>query len=121
LFAGLAILISSLGVFGLASFVAEQRTKEIAIRKVLGASVARLWRMLSKDFVILVVISFLIAIPVSWYLMSDWLQQFEYRTQLSWSIFFIAGSGTLFITLAAVSSQAIKASLANPSKNLRSE
>ena len=121
LFAGLALVISCLGVFGLASFMAEQRTKEIAIRKVLGASVGRLWRMLSKDFVILVLISFLIAIPFSWYLMRDWLQQFEYRTQITWSIFFFAGSGTLFVTLAAVSSQAIKAALANPSRNLRAE
>ena len=120
-FAGLAIFISCLGIFGLASFVAAQRTKEIGIRKVLGASVARIWRMLAADFVILVSISILISIPVTWYLMTDWLQRFEYRTELSWSIFLYASSATLLITLATVSFQSVKAALANPVGSLKSE
>jgi len=121
IFAGLAVFISCLGMFGLASFVAEQRTKEIGIRKVLGASAIRLWRMLSKDFVILVTFSISISIPLSWYFMNHWLEQFEYRTEITWSIFMIAGAGSLFITLSTVSFQSIKASLANPVKSLRSE
>jgi putative ABC transport system permease protein len=121
MFAGLAIFISCLGILGLASFVAEQRTKEIGIRKVLGASAVRLWRMLSKDFVILVTISLLIAIPLSWYFMNNWLQQFEYKTDITMSIFAIAGCSALLITLATVSFQSIKAALTNPVKSLRSE
>lgn len=120
-FAGLAILISCLGLFGLASFVAEQRTKEIGIRKVLGASVANLWRMLSKDFVVLVVISCLLSIPLAWYGMTTWLEKYEYRTTVSWWIFAISGFGALMITLLTVSFQAIKAALINPAKSLRSE
>jgi putative ABC transport system permease protein len=121
LFAGLAIFISCLGIFGLASFVAEQRTKEIGIRKVLGASVVRLWRMLSKDFVILVAISLSIATPLSWYFMDHWLQQFVYRTEITAWIFVMAGSGALFLTLVTVSFQSIKAALVNPAKSLKSE
>lgn len=120
-FAGLAILISCLGLFGLAAFVAEQRTKEIGIRKVLGASVANLWRMLSKDFVVLVVISCLLSIPLAWYGMTTWLEKYEYRTTVSWWIFAISGFGALMITLLTVSFQAIKAALINPAKSLRSE
>jgi ABC-type antimicrobial peptide transport system permease subunit len=121
IFTGLAILISCLGLFGLASFVAEQRTKEIGVRKVLGASVQNLWGMLSKDFVWLVFISLLIASPIAWYFMSGWLDKFEYRTNLSWSVFAIAGVGALTITLLTVSFQAIKAALMDPVKSLRSE
>ena len=121
LFAGLAIFISCLGIFGLASFIAEQRTKEIGLRKVLGASAVSLWRMLSKDFVTLVTISFVIAIPLSWYFMDHWLRQFAYKTEITVWIFVIAGVGALFFTLAAVSFQSIKAALANPAKSLRSE
>jgi ABC-type antimicrobial peptide transport system permease subunit len=121
LFAVLAIFISCLGLFGLASFVAEQRTKEIGIRKVLGASVANLWQMLSKDFVILVFISCLIAAPISWYCMNKWLQNYTYRTDISWWIFVAAGAGALMITLLTVSFQAIKAAMSNPVKSLRTE
>jgi ABC-type antimicrobial peptide transport system permease subunit len=121
LFAILAIFISCLGLFGLASFVAEQRTKEIGIRKVLGASVANLWQLLSKDFVILVIISCLIATPIAYYFMNDWLQKYTYRTQISWWIFALSGLGALIITLLTVSFQAIKAAVANPVKSLRTE
>jgi putative ABC transport system permease protein len=120
-FAVLAIIISCLGLFGLASFVAEQRTKEIGIRKVVGASVFNLWKMLSKDFVVLVVISCFIAIPVSYYFMSGWLQKYQYRTEMSWWIFGITIVGALVITLLTVSYQAIKAAVMNPVKSLKSE
>src|SRR3970040_770389 len=102
-FSSLAILISCMGIFGLASFMAEQRTKEIGVRKVLGATVFNLCSMLSKDFVILVIISFLIARPASYYLMSNWLQNYEYRTEISWKVFAVAGAGALIITLLTVS------------------
>jgi ABC-type antimicrobial peptide transport system permease subunit len=121
IFSSLAILISCSGLFGLASFVAEQRTKEIGIRKVMGASVINLWRMLSRDFVILVTIACAIAIPLSSYFMNDWLLQYNYRTPLSWYIFAGAGVGALIITLLTVSYQAVKAALMNPVKSLRSE
>jgi putative ABC transport system permease protein len=117
----LAIFISCLGLFGMASFVAEQRTKEIGIRKVLGASVVTVWRLLSKDFMILVIISLLIAIPVAWYFMNDWLQNFQYRTTITWWVFAVSGAGALLITLLTVSFQTIKAALGNPAKSLRSE
>jgi len=120
-FAGLAILISCIGLFGLASFVAEQRTKEVGIRKVLGASVANLWNMLSKDFVVLVLLSCLIAMPVAYYFLHQWLQQYQYRTNIAWWIFAAAAAGAMVITLFTVSFQAIKAALANPVKSLRSE
>ncbi len=120
-FAILAIFISCLGLFGMASFVAEQRTKEIGIRKVLGASVINLWRLLSKDFLLLVLISLAIAIPLAYYFMNNWLQDYEYRTNISWWIFFAAGMGALVITLFTISFQAINAALANPIKSLRSE
>jgi putative ABC transport system permease protein len=121
LFTSLAIFISCLGLFGLASFMAEQRTKEIGVRKVMGASVFNLWRLLSKDFVILVVISFLIATPTSYYFLTNWLQKYEYHTEISWWIFAISGAGALAITLLTVSFQSIKAALTNPVTSLRSE
>jgi hypothetical protein len=121
LFAALTILISCLGLFGLASFMAARRTKEIGVRKVLGASVLNLWQMLSRDFVVLVLISLCIAVPVAWYFMHDWLQDFPYHTNLSWWIFASAGSGALIITLLTVSYQCIRAALANPVKSLRIE
>ncbi len=121
IFAVLAILISCLGLFGLASFVAEQRTKEIGIRKVLGASVLNLWSLLSKDFVVLVVIAFFIATPIAYYFLSNWLQKYEYRTEISWWIFALSGFGALVITLLTVSFQSVKAALMNPVKSLRSE
>ena len=120
-FAVLAIFISCLGISGLASFVAEQRTKEIGVRKVMGASIVNLWGMLSKDFLLLVAISLLLAIPAAWYLMSNWLQKYEYRSTMSWWIFAVAGVGALTITLITVSYQSIKAAMANPVKSLRSE
>jgi ABC-type antimicrobial peptide transport system permease subunit len=120
-FAILAIFISCLGIFGLASFVAEQRTKEIGVRKVLGASVFNLWKMLSKDFVLLVVIALVIAIPTAYYFMSGWLEKYEYRTEIAWWVFAASGIGALLITLCTVSFQSIRAALANPVNSLRSE
>ncbi|MEO3402868.1 ABC transporter permease [Mucilaginibacter sp. CAU 1740] len=120
-FAVLAIFISCLGLFGVASFIAEQRVKEIGIRKVLGASVLSIWGSLSKDFVILVGIALLIAVPVSWYLMHQWLQHYTYRTGLSWWVFGLTGVGAVLITLLTVSYHSIKAALTNPVKSLRSE
>jgi putative ABC transport system permease protein len=120
-FAVLAILISCLGLFGLASFVAEQRTKEIGVRKVLGASVFDVWQLLSKEFVLLVILSLFIAAPIAYYFMYGWLLNYQYRAELSWWIFAIAGIGALAITLLTVSFQAIKAAIANPVKSLRTE
>ncbi|MFC0514821.1 ABC transporter permease [Mucilaginibacter angelicae] len=119
--ASLAIFISCIGLFGMASFMAEQRTKEIGVRKVLGATVFGLWRLMSKDFVILVIISLFIAIPIAYYFLHSWLQNYSYRTNLSWWIFAATALGTVMITLLTVSYQSIKAALANPVKSLRSE
>ena len=120
-FAALAIAISCLGLFGLTSFVAEQRKKEIGVRKILGASVFNLWTLLSKDFVTLVLISFLVATPMAYYFMHNWLQNYQYRTAMSWWVFLAAGCGALTITLVTVSFQSIKAALTNPVKSLRTE
>lgn len=120
-FSGLAILICCLGLFGLASFVAEQRIKEIGVRKVLGARVTDLWALLSGDFVKLVILSCLISMPLSYFLMSKWLQNYALHTSLSLWIFVISGVGILLITLATVSYQALKAALMNPVKSLRTE
>ena len=117
----IAICISCLGLFGLAAFSAEQRNKEIGIRKVLGASVTGIVELLSKDFLKLVLIAFLIAIPIAWWAMNKWLQGFAFRIQISWWMFAIAGFATVLIALFTVSSQAIKAALSNPVKSLRSE
>ena len=121
IFAGLAIFISCLGIFALASYMSEQRTKEIGVRKVLGASEINLWGLLSRDFMTLVGISLLIAIPSAYLSMSNWLQQFAYRTDIKWWMLVSAGVGTLAITLITVSYQSIKAARANPVKSLRSE
>jgi hypothetical protein len=121
IFAVLAIFISCLGLLGLASFVAEQRTKEIGIRKILGASVANLWSMLSRDFVRLVFISCLVAIPIAYYLLNSWLQKFDYHTTISVWMLFGTVAGALTITLLTVSYQAIKAALMNPAISLKSE
>ena len=120
-FASLAIFISCLGLFGLAAFVAEQRTREIGIRKVLGASIFNLWGMLSANFVKLVVLSQLIASPIAWYFMHMWLQHYHYRAEMSWWIFAVTWAGAMLITLLTVSFQAVKTALANPVKSLRSE
>ena len=117
----LAIFISCLGLFGLASFTAEQRVKEIGVRKVLGASVFNLWRLLSKDFVILVLLSCAIAIPVGWYFMNEWLKNYQYRTSINVEVFVAVVLVAMVITLLTVSFQAIKAALANPVKSLRTE
>ncbi len=121
-FAGLAIIISCLGLFGLAAFTAQKRRKEIGIRKVVGASVANITTMLSKDFLILVSLSLLIAFPVSWWLMNNWLQSFAYRINISPLVFLITGLTVLIITICTVSFQSIKAAIANPVKSfLRTE
>jgi putative ABC transport system permease protein len=117
----LAIFISCLGLFGLASFVAEQRKKEIGVRKVLGASVYSLWRMLSKEFALLVFISCLIAIPLAWYYLHSWLKQYDYRTTISFWIFIVSAIIALVITITTVSFQAIRAAIANPVESLRTE
>ena len=120
-FAFLAIFISCLGLFGLATFTAVQRTKEIGVRKVLGASVPQIIAMLSGSFIKLIVISMFIAFPVAWYFMNKWLENFAYKVHLGWIIFFIAGSVAVMIALLTVSYQAIKAAIANPVKSLRTE
>jgi putative ABC transport system permease protein len=120
-FAGLAIFISCLGLFGLAAYVAEQRTKEIGIRKVLGASIVQVWLMLSRDFIVLVVISCVIASPVALYYLHNWLQQYTYRVSIGVGVFIASGMAAIVITLVTISFQAIKAALANPVKSLRSE
>jgi putative ABC transport system permease protein len=120
-FAGLAILISCLGLFGLASFVAEQRTKEIGVRKVLGAGVGSLWALLSGEFLKLIALSMAIAMPLIGLAMNNWLQNYPLHTYLSPWIFVLAGAGMLFITLCTVSFQALKAALMNPIKSLRTE
>jgi len=120
-FAGLAIFISCLGLFGLAAYVAEQRTKEIGIRKVLGASIAQVWLLLSRDFIVLVVISCVIASPVAFYYLHNWLQKYTYRVSIGVGVFIASGIAAIVITLVTISFQAIKAALANPVKSLRSE
>ena len=121
IFASLAVFISCLGLFGMATFMAEQRIKEIGVRKVLGATVFNLWGLLSKDFIVLVGISLLIAIPVAYFCMGNWLQYYAYRSRMPWWIFASAGAGALLITLLTVSYQSITTALTNPVKSLRSE
>ena len=118
---GIAVFISCLGLFGLATWVAEQRTKEIGIRKVLGATVTDVVAMLSKDFVWLVGIAIVLASPVAWYFMHKWLQDFAYRVPISWWIYALAGIGAIGIALLTVSFQAIRAARANPVNSLRAE
>jgi len=120
-FAGIAILIACLGLFGLATFTAEQRTREIGIRKVLGASVTGIATLLSKDFVKLILLAILIASPLAWFAMNKWLENFAYKTSISWWMFAATGLLAVTIALATISFQAIKAALANPVKSLRSE
>jgi ABC-type antimicrobial peptide transport system permease subunit len=121
IFAVLAIIISCLGLFGLSSYTAERRTKEIGIRKVLGASVPGITTMLSKDFIRLVLISYVVAFPLAWFFMHQWLLDFEYRISISWMVFAGAGLIALLIALTTISFQAIRAAVANPIKSLRTE
>jgi len=121
LFAGLTIFISCLGLFGLATYMAENRIKEIGIRKVLGASMSDITALLSKDFLLLVLIALVIAIPAAWWAMHTWLESYPYRTPISVWVFIVAGALSLLITLLTVSSQAIKAAIRNPVKSLRTE
>ena len=121
LFAGLAIFISCLGLFGLAAYVAEQRTKEIGIRKVLGASVSQVWMLLSKDFIVLVFLSCVIASPIAYYFLHDWLMNYNYRINIGAGVFILSALLAIVITIITISFQAIKAAVANPVKSLRSE
>ncbi|HVX26099.1 MAG TPA: ABC transporter permease [Parafilimonas sp.] len=121
IFAGIAIFISCLGLFGLAAYTAQVRTKEIGVRKVLGSSVSGIIHLLAKDFVKLVVIAIVIATPIAWYLMHAWLQDFAYKINLGWSVFVIAGLIAIAIALFAISFQSVKAAIANPVKSLRTE
>jgi putative ABC transport system permease protein len=120
-FAILAIFISCLGLFGMASFMAEQRVKEIGVRKVMGASVFNLWRLMTRDFILLVIIALLLAVPVAYYFMNNWLQHYKYRTEISWWMIALTAIGALSVTLLTVSYQSIKAAMMNPVKSLRSE
>jgi len=120
-FAALAILISCLGLSGLAAFNAESRTKEIGIRKVLGASVGNITVLLSRNFIYLMIFAMLIAFPVTWWLMHAWLAGFAYRTQMGWGIFAMAGSSLVLVALLTVSYQSVRAAVANPAESLRTE
>ena len=120
-FAGLAIIISCLGLFGLATFTAQRRQKEIGIRKVIGASVAQIATMLSGDFLKLVLIAVLIAFPVAWWAMNQWLNGFAYRIHMGIDVFVIAGISAVAITVFTIGFQTVRAALANPSRSLKSE
>jgi putative ABC transport system permease protein len=120
-FAVLAIFIACLGLFGLSSYAIQQRTKEIGVRKVLGASVPHVVALLSRDFLKLVLISSVIAFPIAWWAMHKWLEDFAYRVSISWWIFFVSGILALLIAVLTVGFQAIKAAIANPVKSLRTE
>jgi putative ABC transport system permease protein len=120
-FAGIAIFISCLGLLGLAAYTAQVRTREIGVRKVLGASVAGIIRLLAVDFILLVIIAIIIAVPISWYAMNKWLQDFAYKINIGWTVFFVAGCIAILIAALTISFQSIKAALANPVKSLRTE
>jgi putative ABC transport system permease protein len=120
-FALIAIIISCLGLFGLATYTAQVRTKEIGVRKVLGASVPSIVKLLSGDFIKLVLIAIVIATPVSWYLINKWLQDFAYKTNIGWMVFVFAGLAAIAIAVITISVQAIKSAIANPVKSLRTE
>jgi ABC-type antimicrobial peptide transport system permease subunit len=121
IFAMLAIFLSCLGLYGLASFMAAQRIKEVGVRKVLGASVKNIILLFSKEFLLLIMIAFVIAAPSAWYYMHDWLQDFVYRINFPWWILLLAGIMSLIVALITISFQAIKAAIANPVKSLRTE
>jgi len=120
-FSILAIIITALGLFGLTAFTVERKTKEIGVRKVLGASITNITTLLSKEFIVLVCISILVASPVAWWVMNKWLEDFAYRINITWSVFVFAGGAALLIAMATVSFQAVKAAVANPVKSLRTE
>jgi putative ABC transport system permease protein len=121
IFSGFAIFIACLGLLGLSLFATAQRTKEIGVRKVLGASVSNIVMLLSKDFIKLVMVAFVIASPVAWYIMNNWLRDFAYRINISWWVFAAAGLLAVIIALGTISFQAVKAAIANPVKSLRTE
>ncbi|MFM7850424.1 MAG: ABC transporter permease, partial [Flammeovirgaceae bacterium] len=121
IFAALAIFITCLGLFGLAAFTSEQRTKEVGIRKVMGASVSSLVLLISKDFSRLVIFAFLISAPLSWWFLNDFLQRYEYRTEVAWWVLLAVGMFALILALIIVSTQALRAAIMNPTKSLRSE
>src|SRR6185369_13698426 len=118
-FAGLAIIVACLGLFALSAFMVEQRSKEISIRLVMGASVKNIFRLLTQNFVKLVLMSFVIAAPVSWYMMDKWLQDYKYKITITWEVFAIAGVMSVMIALLTISYQSISAALANPANRLR--
>ncbi len=120
-FTGLSLVIACLGLFGLAAFTAEQRTKEIGVRKVLGASLTDIVVLLSKGFATLVAVAFVVAVPLAYFAMDRWLQNFAYRIEISWPIFLIAGLSVLLVALLTVSYQAVKAALTDPVESLRYE
>jgi ABC-type antimicrobial peptide transport system permease subunit len=120
-FAGLTILIACLGLLALIAYIAETKMKEIAVRKVLGASVSQITSLLSLDFIKLVIISLLIASPIAWWVMNNWLKDYEYRINIEWYYFVIAGFTAILMSFATISYQSIKAALANPVDSLRDE
>jgi len=121
IFAGFAILIACLGLLGLALFATAQRTKEIGVRKVLGASVGNIVALLSRDFILLVLIAFLIASPIAYFIMHEWLRDFAYRINIEWWVFALAGVLALAVALGTIGTQAIRAAAMNPAKSLRTE
>lgn len=121
IFAGIAIFLSCLGLYGLASFMAVQRIKEVGIRKVLGASTGNIVYLFSREFILLIAIAFVIATPIAWYYMHQWLQDYAYRINISWWIFAAGGLAAIVIALATISVKAIKAAVTNPVKSLRTE
>jgi len=121
IFASIAIFVACLGLLGLTMFATIQRTKEIGVRKVLGASVSSIVMLLSKSFLKLILLSTIVAFPLAWWVMSTWLQDFAYRVNMGWWIFILAGASAMLIALTTISFQAIKAAIANPVKSLRSE
>jgi ABC-type antimicrobial peptide transport system permease subunit len=121
IFAAIAIFLSCLGLYGLASFMAMQRIKEVGIRKVLGATTGNIVYLFSKEFIVLIAIAFAIATPIAWYYMNQWLQGYAYRINVSWLVFLAGGLVAIVIALATISFQAIKAAIANPVKSLRTE
>jgi putative ABC transport system permease protein len=121
IFTGIGIVLACFGLFGLSSYAMQQRTKEIGIRKVLGANIISITFLLAKNFIMLVLIAFVIAAPVAWFAINKWLQSYTYRIKISWQVFLITALVTILIALVTVSFQSIKAALSNPVKSLRTE